>query len=194
MTDAHPRYRVEDGQHCVDIRLSSDTRLFDNRDPAPFRERDLDPDVVEYLINSAEDLAPHGPFRVVLWFPGPPGTDDLTTAIRGHLDYELERLLRARRRARRTGQVTLLLALVLLLALQVLAQLLVAELPASSARDAVKEGLVILSWVVLWRPIETLIYDWLPVRRRRKLLALLLAAPIDIRLDAAGAPPAPAAS
>lgn len=33
---AHPRYRVEDGAHCVDVRLTAVEQLFDNRDPAPF--------------------------------------------------------------------------------------------------------------------------------------------------------------
>ena len=39
----HARYRIEDGVHCVDIRIDKLDRLFDNRKPAPFRERDLDP-------------------------------------------------------------------------------------------------------------------------------------------------------
>lgn len=185
----HPRYRLEHGEHCVDVRLSSDARLFDNRDPAPFRERDLDPGVVEYLLDAAEDLAPNGPFRVVFWFPEQPRTDDVTAAVRAHLEYELERLVRTRRRQRRTGQVALVIALGLLLALQAIAQLAIARLPASSARDAFKEGLVILSWVVLWRPVDVLVYDWLPVRRQRRLLERLLAAPIDTRIDEAAAPP-----
>ncbi len=43
------------------------------------------------------------------------------------------------------------------------------------------EGLVISGWVVMWRPIETLIYDWIPARRQRKIAEHLLAAPVDVR-------------
>lgn len=180
----HPRYRVEDGQHCVDIRLSAEARLFDNRDPAPFRERDLDPALVVYLVDAAEDLAPYGTFRLVFWFPAPTAADDLVQAVRGHFEYEQARLIRDRQRQRRTGQVALLIALALLVALQALAQG-VARLPASSVRDAFKEGLVIFSWVVLWRPVDVLFYEWLPVRRQRRLLQRLLDAPIEVRRDAA---------
>ena len=52
----HPRYRVDAGAHCIDVRLTSIEQLFDNRDPAPFRSRDLDPDLLEYLVAAGEDL------------------------------------------------------------------------------------------------------------------------------------------
>ena len=58
---------------------------------------------------------------------------------------------------------------------------LVLELPESSVRGAVREGLLILSWVVLWRPIDLLIYEWIPVRRQRMLLRRLRAAEVDVR-------------
>jgi len=176
----HPRYRVEDGEHSIDVWLATPEQMFDNRDPAPFRERDLDPGLVAYLMGAAEDLAPHGPFRIVIWFPTARPIEDVAHGLRAHLDYELEILERRRRRQRRTGQVSLLLALTLLVALQMLAQLLL-ELPDSSVRNAIREGLVILSWVVLWRPIDLLIYEWIPVRRQRKLLHRLRAAAVDVR-------------
>jgi len=44
------RYRVEDGRSWIDIRVAQSRQLFDGRDPAPFRERDLDDDAVEYLV------------------------------------------------------------------------------------------------------------------------------------------------
>src|SRR5262249_8312222 len=63
----HSRYRLEDGMPCVDIRITRLEQMFDNRDPAPFRERDLDPDLVEYLLAVGEDLAEHDGFRIVFW-------------------------------------------------------------------------------------------------------------------------------
>ncbi len=166
--------------HAIDIRIGAVEQLFDNRDPAPFRERDLDPDLVEYLIDAAEDLAPSGPFRIVFWFTGPKPPEDVAPAFRAHFEYELERLERHRRRQRRTGTVALILGAGLLVALLSVAQLL-ARFPGGSVREAIREGLVILSWVALWRPVDTLIYDWLPVRRQRRLMTCLHSAPIDVR-------------
>jgi hypothetical protein len=176
---AHPRYRVENGVHCVDIRIGTVEQLFDNRDPAPFRERDLDPDLVDYLIDAAEDLDPLGPFQIVFWFTGATPKEDVARPFRAHFEYELQRLDRHRLRQRRIGTVALIVGVALLVGLLAIAQLLTA-IPGGTLRDAFREGLVIFSWVALWRPVDTLIYDWLPLRRQRKLMTCILKAPIEV--------------
>ena len=50
------RYRVEEGRSCIDLKVRHSRQLFDTRDPAPFRERDLDADAVEYLLAAAEEI------------------------------------------------------------------------------------------------------------------------------------------
>jgi hypothetical protein len=30
------------------------------------------------------------------------------------------------------------------------------------------EGLIILGWVALWRPMEIFLYEWWPIRRERR--------------------------
>lgn len=173
----HHRYRLEDGVRCIDVRLNTIDQLFDNRDPAPFRERDLDPTLVEYLVAAAEDLA--SPFKVVFWVAQPCAPDEVQTGYRAYFDYELDRINRRSRRQRRTGQVALLLGLVLMVSLLSLSELLGAG--SNRVTRAVREGLAILSWVVMWRPVEALIYDWLPIRRERKLMRRLHDSSTDVR-------------
>jgi hypothetical protein len=174
------RYRIENGEPCIDIRVASIEQLFDNRDPAPFRERDLDPDLVEYLLAAGDDLGPQPAFRMVFWLVRPCQPGEIEAAFRAHFEYELDRLERKRRRQRRTGQVALLLGIGLIVALLSLAQL-VTRVIAGPIGVALHEGLVISSWVVLWRPVEILIYDWIPVRRERRGMRRLMTAPIDVR-------------
>lgn len=181
---AHTRYRVEDGQRCIDVRLGTLDQLFDNRDPAPFRERDLDPDLVEYLTAAAEDVIPSGPFRVVFWFTALPSID-VAHAVCAHWDYEIERVDRSRRRNRRTGQVALLIGVTLLVVLLFFARLADRIAP-------LREGLTILSWVIMWRPVEALLYDWLPLRRTRNLMKHLREAPVDVREGKGPTSPPPA--
>jgi hypothetical protein len=70
---------------------------------------------------------------------------------------------------------------VLLVALLSLAQL-VALVFTGSVGAALREGLLIAGWVVIWRPVELLLYDWIPVRRERRVMQRLLAMPIDVRI------------
>ena len=174
----HPRYRIEGDMHVIDVRIASIEQLFDNRDPAPFRERDLDPDLVDYLVDAAEDLT--GPFRIVLWCSSDHKTDGIESAFRAHFDYELDRIWRDRRRRRGIGLVAIVIGILLLVLLQTTAQLL-ARAVDSTAAATIREGLVIFSWVVLWRPVDTFVYDWIPARRRKSLMTRLYEAPIDVR-------------
>ena len=45
----------------------------------------------------------------------------------------------------------------------------------------VQESLVIIGWVVIWRPAEMFLYDWLPLLRRRRLYRRLAEAKITIK-------------
>lgn len=181
--EEHPRYRVENDKPCVDVRVARIEQLFDNRDPAPFRERDLDADLVEYLLAAGEDLAAHGAFRMVFWLEKPCQPGEIEAAFRAHFQYELDRIERRRRRQRRIGLIALLLGGALIIALLSLAQL-VGSVIRGPIGQAIREGLVISSWVVMWRPVEILIYDWIPVHRERRVMRRLLAAPIDVRVGA----------
>jgi len=73
-----------------------------------------------------------------------------------------------------------LIGLVFLTACLALRRALIAhDLLADQA--IVDEGLVILGWVAMWRPIEVLLYEWWPLVRRRTLLRRLAAIPVAVR-------------
>ena len=175
------RYRIENGERCIDVRIAQIEQLFDNRDPAPFRERDLDPDLVEYLLAAGDDLVVYRVFRLVFWLEKPCQPGEIEGAFHAHFEYELDRLDRRRSRTRRTGQIALVVALVIITGLLALAQLVSSTVPGELGAG-LHEGLVISCWVIMWRPVEVLIYDGIPWRRERRVMRRLLDAPIDIRV------------
>lgn len=176
----HARYRTEQGEPCIDIKVATVERIFDNRDPAPFRERDLDPDLVEYVLAAGEDLVSHARFHIIFWIETQSRTHEVEEAFRAHFEWELDRLDRQRRRRRRIGQIALLLAVIAIIALMSLAQVVGTVIPGSIGLG-LKEGLVISSWVLMWKPVEVLIYDGIPWRRERKVIRRLLDMPIQVR-------------
>jgi hypothetical protein len=177
-TDA--RYRLEDGVPCIDVALQTVEQIFDNRDPAPFRERDLDPDLADYLLDAGEDLFAEDQFRVVFWVAKPCPPVEIEDAFRAHFEYTIDRTRRLRKRRRRTGLVSLVIGVVLVVALLALGQF-VATTVGGSLGAGLKEGLTISCWVVMWRPIEVLVYDWIPQRHERLVAEKMLAAPLEVR-------------
>jgi hypothetical protein len=174
------RYRVERDETCIDVKARTVETLFDNRDPAPFRERDLDPDLAEYLHDAAEDLVAVSRTRIVIWLENPCAPGEIEQALQAHWERELERIRRASVRRRRTAHVALFVGILLLAALLSLARLIPRAVPGAVG-EIVGEGLTVAGWVALWRPFEFLLYDWIPPRHERRLLEKLRVTPVEIR-------------
>ncbi len=190
---APPRYREESGRSCIDVHLKSARTLFDGRDPAPFRERDLDEDASEYIALAVEDLHTKAKLKIVLWIVDalppelPPET--ISEAVRAHFAYRRAKLDRALRDHVRRGQLLLLVGLAVLGVFLTLAEL-TAYLEPGHFRQILREGLVITGWVAMWRPLEVLLYDWWPLLTRRRLHDRILGAEIAVRIhDATGSAP-----
>lgn len=176
------RYRDEGGKHCVDLRLRNERQLFDARDPAPFRERDLDDEAVEWILDSLEELPQGTPFKIVIHFAEAPASmspEAIREAIRAHFAYEILRLRRRRRRELRDGALFLGVGVVILAACLVLATL-ARRIENDTLSAMLSEGLPIVGWVAMWRPLELFLYDWWPIRQRVRLCRQALEAEIEI--------------
>jgi hypothetical protein len=50
-----------------------------------------------------------------------------------------------------------------------------------AASDIFGEGMLIIGWVAMWRPLEIFLYEWVPIRRRCHILAKLAAMPVSVQ-------------
>lgn len=177
------RYRVEDGKVCIDLVLRQPRQLFDARDAAPFRERDLDDDAVEWLTASVEELRFNDPFKIVITFLGAPDgemdAEGVRQAIQAHFDYEIDLLHRKMARLFRQGYLFLALGLGTLMACLYAASL-VERHAAADLRPYLGVGLTISGWVALWRPIEVFLFDWWPFAQQRRLIKRIRNAEIEV--------------
>jgi hypothetical protein len=180
------RYRVENGRSCIDLKVRHSRQLFDTRDPAPFHERDLDADAVDYIFAAAQEIPRKQPLAIVVTISEEPEPrllpDVIVEAVRHHFTYEGEQVERRLREHVRRGQMILSVGLTVLVAFLTLAQLTL-SLPAGHLREILREGLVITGWVAMWRPLEVLLYDWWPLIDERRLVRRILTAPVSIRYE-----------
>lgn len=169
----------------ITIQISRVAQLFTTLDPSPFRERDLDPDAESYISEWADELPKGEPIRIVVQMPadeaGTPDAAALGDAIRRNFARQEAQVRRELALLFRYGRHTLLFSLLVLAvclgATQVLADVL-GERPFGAF---LKEGLVIVGWVALWRPLEIFLYDWWPLLQRRRLCHRLSLAELTIR-------------
>jgi hypothetical protein len=167
----------------IELNLSRLAQLFNSLDPSPFHERDLDQDAEDYILSSAEEIGRQRPLRLVVHLPAdqvPQGSaHDLGEAIHNYFAYRAEHEARRMRILFRDGRIALIIGVVFLLCCTLLREL-VYSFGHESIADPVGEGLLIIGWVAMWRPLEIFLYDWVPIRRRCRVLAKLATMPVVI--------------
>ena len=160
-------------ERTIEVEVRELGQLYDSLDPSPFHDKALDPKFEAYLIESAREHAPGTPLAIVIHAPVAmhPHDAGIERAIRAHFEYALEAAQRRDRYRLRAGHAALLIALGVLVA----ALALRSALPESDSTlvEALREGLLILGWVALWRPADVLLFERWEMRNERRHLQQL---------------------
>lgn len=171
----------------IAVRARTIGQLFSSFDPSPFREKDLDAAVEEFLTAWVRELPANAAFGIVIHLPpeeaARPDASRLGEAFAHYFDYRAEVGEHDLRELFRIGRRFLAIGVLVLVACLTASQIAAAAIPNKVIAGVVEESLIIVGWVANWRPIEIHLYDWLPIRRRIRLYRRLAAAPVSVRAD-----------
>jgi len=172
----------------IEIRLARLQQLFNSLDPSPFHDRDLDQDAEDYIVDSADEFPLPTPLTLVVYLPADqvPAVRpfDLQQSIHNYFAYRLNETRRRLRLFFRDGRIALVIGLAFLFVCIVLRQIILAT-PAGTVSEIVAEGLLIVGWVAMWRPLEIFLYEWWPIQRRCRVFAKLARIPVVVQEIAA---------
>ncbi len=173
------------GAAAIEIRLSRPQQLFNSLDPSPFHERDLDQDAEDYLVDSADEYPLKRPLIVIIHMPADQlqagSLPDLAQAIHNYFNHRMNETRRRLKFFFRDGRIALVVALAFLLGCILLRQVALA-FGKGLGVQIVDEGLYIVGWVAMWRPLEIFLYDWRPIWHRCRLFAKLATVPVVVRM------------
>jgi hypothetical protein len=168
------------------VRIHELRQLFNSIDPSPFRERDLDPSCEEFIVSWAREMPLDRSLRLEVRIDReqPPAelAAEVPHAVRSHFEREASLQELRRRRIVREGRLSLGIGLVVLV-MCVSAAALLPTTPLGTAGGILRESLIIAGWVVMWHPLEVLLYGLWPVVRERRLLERLAAAEVRVSTD-----------
>ena len=161
---------ADDDLAMLELRLRSLDQLFNLLDPMPFHEKDLDPDAEAFIGDWAAEPDQRGrPLGISIHIEEAPREGDAEVivgeAIRNFFAYQASVERGVFRRFRRDAQVSLVIGLVFITVCLSAASLLPQQADSPFLR-VIAESLLVAGWVGMWRPIEMLLYDWWPIRRR----------------------------
>jgi len=179
MSDAIPAGAVR-----IEVHVGELKQLFNAMDAAPFRDRDLDPNAEEFILDWSRDADARRPLALVVHVSAStpqPGDDVvLRQAVR---EFFAHRALGERRRLRRLlrlGRTCLLIAVAFLGTAILLGDLVVELVGNGDLGELLRESLIVGGAVALWRPLEIFLYDWWPIRDEAKLYDRLSAMTVHL--------------
>ena len=168
----------------IEVKVQTLHQLFNSMDPSPFHERDLDREAEHFIVSWAQEHHIGTPLRLIVHLgqrpEKPDATQLVTESIHNYFAYRADLNQREFRRLMRNGWTTMLIGLCFLAACVTAAQTLTTYL--GKWHPVMTEGLTIIGWVAMWRPLDTYLYRWWPLRNVGKIYAKLSEIPVEIRL------------
>ncbi|AFZ34708.1 hypothetical protein Sta7437_1135 [Stanieria cyanosphaera PCC 7437] len=176
-------YNSEGKTYLVEVKLSSISQLFNSFDPSPFIEKDLDDEVENYIVQSVREFSINTPLKLIFYLP-PEKQDEakqiLPEAIHHYFDYRKQNSEKELRTILRQGRTSLIIGLVFLFTCISTTEF-TNWLASGPLTHIFQEGLVIIGWVAMWRPIEIFLYDWWSIKNNQKLYDKLSQITIEIK-------------
>lgn len=167
--------------HVIALEIRSVDALLD-ADGSPLLEPRIHPEVARAIWHRAEHCLRGTPLEIEFCVPAADAGrgEAVTDAVRRHFLGEREEAEDELTELAHKGRWSFLIAL---LVVGVFIGLSEAVLRLGEGRlvSILSESLIIVAWVTLWGPAETLLFARFPAQRRRKLAGSLAAARVRLR-------------
>lgn len=181
-------------QQHIDLRLNDINQLFHSLDPSPFREKDLDAQAEEFIVDWARELGRTRPLLLTIYLTRAPAMDNpvqaVREAVRNYFRYRADQTTRQYRELLQQGRKDLGIGLVFLFSCLLFAEFL-GKFSGTSPMAVLRESLIIGGWVAMWRPMEIFLYDRWPLKRRQGLYLRLSEMDVTLEIKAGTDPRAP---
>lgn len=166
------RYKQRGGRVSIELKLNNPHQLFDERDPAPFREKDLDDDAASYILGALRELPKGTATQISLYFDDTRGMQDapvvIRKAIRGYFEHEEMVKAQTLRTMFKRGFISLAIGLSFLFITNGFIHYMEAE-HIDMMTSFLHEGLHLMGWVAMWHPVSFFLYEWWPIIEEQRL-------------------------
>ncbi|MGC2462340.1 MAG: hypothetical protein WA446_15430 [Steroidobacteraceae bacterium] len=179
------------GTASVSIHVRDLAQMFNSLDPSPFWDRDLDREAAEFIEDEFSEKRAADQWHLHIHaHEGAASATDIQAAIEHYYERLANSVRLGLREQARIGELALLVGVAVFSICISLRGLL--ETALHGLPRGLDEGLIVLGWIALWRPIEVLAYGWVPLYRKRRLYQRLARIRVSVRCEPAMAPATPA--
>ncbi len=171
----------------IELKLNELNQLFNSMDPSPFHERDLDRNAEEFIVSWAREHPRQHELKLVIHLANAPSNGEdsrkrVADSVAHYFEYQAEMTWREFKRLMREGRTALLVGILFLIACQVTANVGLTS-AGENWQELIREGLSIVGWVAMWRPLEIYLYRWWPLLSLRNLYRRLARMSVEVRVS-----------
>jgi hypothetical protein len=175
--------RDAEGNYLLEFNIKSVEDFYSEYDPFPYEQRDLNPKLVNAISKQMVVFPEDAKIKIVFYLDKrlkkKKIEDVFSKALRHNLEfYYLDNDVHLRRRLRK-GKNILLAALTIFVGCVSCSLLIIKFLPDDMIWNILSEGFFVGGWVSMWHPVQTLLYDWIPLREEKKKFKRLMSAEIE---------------
>jgi hypothetical protein len=159
----------------VSIFLTVDSQTigdyFNAHDPAPLYKRHLSHKFEQYIMSSVISAKRYSTIKYKFIYKtalDEQYTEPLILAIRNHFSEKIEIRKMEFEKFKRRGWFLLIISMGVMMACKLAESILKSN--GFQVQSTISNGMDIFSWVILWRPIDTLIFNWNPYLKEICLL------------------------
>ena len=175
------RTNPETGAYIIGVSLDKYEDLFNEWDPAPFKRKDMDPDLRQFLSTCETDIPDLEPIELCFELPesgfNQTKEENAMTGLANYFEYEVASIQNELRRINKRTAIHLLIAIALLSLTTILNQ----DMEAPMLFNIFKEGVTIGAWVFTWEAISTFFFGRIKIVRRKKQWMRLSQTPITFK-------------
>ena len=171
----------------INLELKSIEDLFLEPEFNPLDSESRSQSGIAELMEQVRDLNKKEPLKINIFFTSPPDDADMETlankAINRFCSVKIRECEQAiyelRSQGKRDFVSALLLSLILVLGEYFAVQL---RFLPEFLTYLLATGFGIIAWVVLWPPLDKLLYEWRPCRRSQQIFKYIQAAELEIKI------------
>ena len=156
-------------------------RLYRSLDLSPMQNKDLNSEVEEFIVGSAQEHPLDEPLTLRIRLKNWPSRDPsevIRQSIQNYFAYRASMNHLEFRRLMKRGRSSLLIGLLFLGACLATSKLLFGS--EGTWASFARESLTIAGWVAMWRPMEIYLYDLWPLRNRGRIYKKLSQLPVEV--------------
>jgi hypothetical protein len=146
-----PRSQRELNEGPIQVRVPTVERIFNPMDPSPLQERSLNPEV------AGRETA-------------------IVAGLRDHFEYREWSAARRLSLLWRDGRISLAIGVTAIVVFTTASRLI--GTGTNPVVEVLHQGLSVVGWVSMWKPIEIFLYEWWPIRRELRAYRRLAAAEV----------------